>query len=101
MTVITREQRVNPVLDGGRPTAQHETNPGAYSIWRAHQVHVGMHIVNHGEVDKIEANGVFRTFTYRFMVWDLRTGTGTIQDRTLTLHAGDALMVETPGIQQP
>lgn len=100
MSLTTREQRVNPVLTG-RPTPEHETNPGAYSIFHAAYLREGMEVVNLGQIERLERTGAFVTITWHSLVWDLETGTGANLEHTLTYHNAEEVMVVTPHFQRP
>jgi hypothetical protein len=60
---------------------------------RAEDILPGTHIVNRGDVIDRARVGVFYTFTYVALSWDLSTGRAVTRTETLTLHAVDLVAV--------
>lgn len=81
----------------GRPTAEQETDPAQYALVRAGSIQVGQHIVNHGDITRVERDGVFVILYYAQMVWELEgrfAGTGSTQEVSIVLHAADLVMID-------
>jgi hypothetical protein len=61
---------------------------------RAEDILAGAHIVNRGDVIDRVRIGVFYTFTYAAMVWDLQTGRGATKIESLTVHSSALVAVQ-------
>lgn len=65
-----------------------------YESKRAEDVLPGAHVVNRGDITDRTRLGVFYTYTYDEMVYDLQTGRGAVRSATFTVHNSALIAVQ-------
>lgn len=70
--------------------------PGTVQYVAKHATDImpGDHLLNRGDVISVARRGVFITYTYVAMAWDLTTGRGYTKREDLTVHEAVNVAVE-------